>query len=60
MFEAMDAIGKVLESKVERIDRNVKDVNLRVRTKGLKGNTILIEYLTKFSLKSSKRLDMES
>lgn len=60
MLEIMDLISRVFGNKLERITRNNKSVIFRVKTKSLKENMILIEYLTKFSLKSSKKLDMES
>lgn len=60
MLQIMDLISKVFDNKLRRITRNNKGVTFRVRTKSLKENMLLIEYLTKFSLKSSKKLDMES
>lgn len=60
MYSIMNKIGEALESKVKYVDRNEKGVNLKVRSSSLKTNYILIKYLTTFSLKSSKKLDMES
>jgi hypothetical protein len=68
MYSIMNKIGEALKSKVEYVDRKEKGwpkstaqgVKLRVRTSSLETNYILIEYLTTFCLKSSKKLDMES
>ena len=57
MIYIMEKIGTFIECKVKETKTNTKNPKLRVRTTSIKGNDVLVDYLNRFPLNSSKYLD---
>jgi len=60
MLPIMESIAKALKINVNPIRDDKKYPQYRIRTSTVESNNILVNYLNKFPLYSSKRLDYEN